>query len=42
MKCPTCKGTGEVETTVTEFGKPEVEKYKLTCHICNGRKEISK
>lgn len=42
MKCPTCKGTGEVETTVTTFGSDKVEKYSLTCHICHGKKEISK
>ena len=42
MKCPTCKGTGQVETTVTTCGSNEIEKYDIPCHVCNGRKEISK
>ena len=44
MNCPTCKGSGKQELTVTEIGVEgrKVSKCEITCVDCKGKGEITK
>lgn len=40
-ECPTCKGTGKVTITVTEFRKPS-SSVEMNCVSCGGRGAVKK
>lgn len=42
MKCPTCKGTKQITTTVTFHGSPDVETMQLDCVVCDGTGKVTR
>jgi hypothetical protein len=41
VKCPQCKGTGEINYKVTTHGTGETTEGNMECHVCDGEKEIT-
>lgn len=37
--CPTCKGTGKIQSSITYYGSNKVDHFEIDCIDCNGGKK---